>query len=129
MIQAAENFPGPECEVFLAQLGGAMAAVAPTETAYAGRDARCIMNIHGRWQSAAHDVRVRDWTRALYRDAAPHSTGGGYVNFFTEDEGERVAQAYGVNFARLQAVKRRYDPDNVFRFNMNVPPAAQKQAA
>jgi len=128
-IEAAEKFPGPECEVFLAQLGGAMAAVAPTATAYAGRDAHCIMNIHGRWQSAAADAPGRDWARALYRDAAPFSTGGGYVNFFTEDEGERVAQAYGVNFARLQAVKRRYDPDNLFRININVPPAAQQRAA
>jgi FAD/FMN-containing dehydrogenase len=129
VIAAAAGFPGPECEVFLAQLGGAMAAVAPTATAYAGRDARCIMNIHGRWQSPADDAAVRDWTRALYRDAAPYSTGGGYVNFFTEDEGERVAQAYGVNFARLQAAKQRYDPENVFRFNLNVPPAAEKRAA
>ena len=129
VIDAAEKFPGPECEVFLAQLGGAMAAVAPTETAYAGRDARCIMNIHGRWQSAADDTAGRDWTRALYRDAAPFSTGGGYVNFFSEDESERVAQAYGVNFARLQAAKRRYDPDNLFRININVPPAASQRAA
>jgi len=129
VIAAAAAAPGPECEVFLAQLGGAMAAVAPTDTAYAGRDANTIMNIHGRWQNAADDARGRDWTRTLYRDAAPHSTGGGYVNFFSEDEGERVAQAYGVNYARLQSIKRRYDPDNVFRMNMNVMPEAGKQAA
>jgi FAD/FMN-containing dehydrogenase len=106
-----------------------MSAVAPTDTAYAGRDARCIMNIHGRWQSAEQDASGRDWTRALYRAAAPFSTGGGYVNFFTEDEGERVTQAYGVNYARLQSVKQRYDPDNVFRFNINVAPAAARRAA
>jgi len=128
-IAAAASAPGPECEVFLAQLGGAMTAVGPAETAYAGRDANFVMNVHGRWQSAADDARGRDWTRALYRDAAPYSTGGGYVNFFTEDESERVAQAYGVNYARLQAIKQRYDPDNVFRMNLNVPPAAQKRAA
>lgn len=129
VIDAATRFPGPECEVFLAQLGGAMAAVAPGDTAYAGRDAHCVLNVHGRWQSAAQDAAGRDWTRALYRAAAPFSTGGGYVNFFTEDEGERVTQAYGVNYARLQSVKQRYDPDNVFRFNINVTPGTRRRAA
>ncbi len=129
VIDAARRSPGPECEVFLAQLGGAMSAVAPGDTAYAGRDARCVLNVHGRWQSAEQDAAGRDWARALYRAAAPFSTGGGYVNFFTEDEGERVTQAYGPNYARLQSVKERYDPDNVFRFNINVAPKTQRRAA
>ncbi len=129
VIGAAAAAPGPECEVFIAQVGGAMAEVAPTETAYAGRDARYVLNVHGRWQSAADDARGREWTRRLYRDVAPFSTGGGYVNFFTEDEGERVAQAYGANYERLQTAKRRFDPDNLFRMNINVAPAPAKLAA
>ncbi len=128
-IAAAAAAPGPECEVFIAQLGGAMGRVAPTDTAYAGRDARYIMNIHGRWQSEADDKAVREWSRRLYADATPFATGGGYVNFFTADEGERVAQAYGVNYARLQEVKRRYDPDNLFRMNINVSPSVARAAA
>ena len=128
-IAAAAASPGPECEVFIAQLGGAMAQVPPTATAYAGRDANYVMNVHGRWQSAADDDRGRGWARRLYRNTAPFSTGGGYVNFFTEDEGERVAQAYGVNYERLQRVKERYDPDNLFRMNMNVSPGAARFAA
>jgi FAD/FMN-containing dehydrogenase len=123
-IAAAAAAPGPECEVFIAQLGGAMARVDPTETAYAGRDANYVMNIHGRWQSANDDDRCRGWARRLHTNAAPFATGGGYVNFFTEDEGERVPTAYGVNYARLQEVKRRFDPDNLFRMNLNVAPAA-----
>ncbi|MGE5791555.1 MAG: FAD-binding oxidoreductase [Bacteroidota bacterium] len=129
VIAAAAALPGPECEVFVAQLGGAMARVAPSATAYAGRDANYVMNIHGRWQIAADDERCRGWARQLYADAAPFSTGGGYVNFFTEDEGARVAQAYGVNYERLQQVKRRFDPDNLFRVNMNVAPAGARLAA
>jgi FAD/FMN-containing dehydrogenase len=129
VIAAAGSAPGPECEVFIAQLGGAMAEVGPTETAYAGRDANYVMNVHGRWQSPADDDRCREWTRRLYRDVAPFSTGGGYVNFFTEDEGERVAQAYGANYERLQRVKGRFDPHNLFRMNMNVSPAAARLAA
>ena len=128
-IAGAAGVPGPECEVFIAQLGGAMSEVAPAATAYAGRDASYVMNVHGRWQSPADDDRYREWTRRLYRDAAPFATGGGYVNFFTEDEGERVAQAYGANYGRLREIKRRFDPDNLFRMNLNVSPAAAKLAA
>ena len=46
-----------------------------------------------------------------------------YVNFLTADEGDRVRAAYGPNYDRLAQVKRRYDPDNLFRMNQNITPA------
>lgn len=122
-IDAAARLPGPECEIFLAQLGGAMARVPTTATAFAGRDAQTIMNLHGRWSDACDDDRVREWARRAFQDAAPHASVSGYVNFLTEDEGERVAASYGANHARLQAVKRRFDPGNLFRMNLNIAPA------
>jgi FAD/FMN-containing dehydrogenase len=82
------------------------------------------MNVHGRWADTADDKRVRDWARKVFTDSAPHATGGGYVNFLTEDEGERVAATYGANYTRLQAVKQRYDPTNLFRANLNIAPQA-----
>ena len=124
MIEAARSGPGPECEIFVAQLGGAMARVDPAATAFVGRDAAYIMNVHGRWVDAGDDKRVRDWARKVFTDSAPHATGGGYVNFLTEDEGERVAATYGANYARLQAVKQRHDPGNLFRANLNIAPQA-----
>ena len=60
----------------------------------------------------------------MFENTAPHATGSGYVNFLTEDEGERVAASYGSNYPRLQAIKRRFDPANVFRMNLNIEPAA-----
>ena len=122
MIASAAQRPGGECEIFVAQLGGAMARVKPTATPFLGRDARYIMNVHGRWSDARDDERVRAWARKVFQDAAPHATGGGYVNFLTEDEAERVSTSYGANYARLQAVKQRYDPDNLFRMNLNIAP-------
>lgn len=127
VIASASRLPGPECEVFLAQLGGAMSRVAPTATAFVGRDARFIMNVHGRWSDAKDDQRVRDWARQAFEDAAPHATGSGYVNFLTEDEGERVAASYGANYPRLQALKRRYDAGNLFRMNLNIVPAVEAE--
>jgi FAD/FMN-containing dehydrogenase len=123
MIASAAKLAGPECEIFVAQLGGAMARVPPAATPFVGRDARYIMNVHGRWSDPRDDERVRAWARQVFQDAAPHATGGGYVNFLTDDEAERVAASYGANHARLQAVKRRYDPDNQFRMNLNIVPA------
>ncbi|MGJ7508603.1 FAD-binding oxidoreductase [Variovorax sp. GT1P44] len=124
VLAAAGRLPGPECEIFIAQLGGAMARVKPTATAFAGRDANYIMNVHGRWRDAADDEKVRAWARRAFEEAAPHATGSGYVNFLTEDEAERVAASYGVSHERLQAVKQRFDPGNLFRMNLNIAPAA-----
>ncbi len=127
-IAAAARSPGPECEIFVAQLGGAMARVPPSATAFVGRDAHYIMNVHGRWTQPSDDERVRDWARRVFEEASPHATGSGYVNFLTEDEGERVAASYGANYPRLQALKRRFDPANLFRMNLNIEPAFAPRA-
>ncbi len=124
MIASAARLPGPECEIFVAQLGGAMARVDPAATAFVGRDARYIMNVHGRWSDSSDDEKVRSWARQAFSDAAPHATGSGYVNFLTEDEAERVAASYGSNYPRLQSLKQRFDPGNLFRMNLNIEPAA-----
>jgi len=122
-IDAAGRLPGPECEIFLAQLGGALSRVGAEDTAFVARDTHYVMNLHGRWTEPKDDAQMRAWAREVFREAAPHASGSGYVNFFTEDEGERVASSYGVNHARLQALKRRFDPGNLFRMNLNIAPA------
>lgn len=124
LIANIGRLPGPQCEIFIAQLGGAMARVKQSETAFPGRDANYIMNVHGRWSDPGDDDKVRDWARRVFQEAAPHATASGYVNFLTEDEAERVEGSYGANYARLQAAKRKYDPDNLFRMNLNIAPSA-----
>ncbi|MEJ8809772.1 FAD-binding oxidoreductase [Variovorax ureilyticus] len=122
LIANIGRLPGPACEIFMAQLGGAMARVKQSETAFPGRDAHYIMNVHGRWDDPADDDKVRDWARRVFQEAAPHATASGYVNFLTEDEAARVEGSYGANYARLQTAKRKYDPDNLFRMNLNIAP-------
>jgi FAD/FMN-containing dehydrogenase len=122
VIASAASSPGPECEIFIAQMGGAVGRVAPAATAYTGRSTRYIMNLHGRWADPSDDERVRAWARRVFQQMAPHANGMGYVNFLTEDEAERVTAVYGANHTRLQAVKRRYDPSNLFRMNINITP-------
>ncbi|MBP7148256.1 MAG: FAD-binding oxidoreductase [Acidobacteria bacterium] len=123
LLAQVEKLPGPECEIFIAALGGAMARAAADSTAYAQRDALFLMNVHGRWADPKDDARGIAWSREVFRAVAPFATGGVYVNFLTEDEGDRVRAAYGRNYGRLAQVKRAYDPANLFRVNFNVRPA------
>lgn len=129
VIRGAAQLPSPECEVFIAQLGGAASEVEVEDTAYAGRDANFVMNVHGRWQAAEDDDKVQDWARGVFRDTAPFATGGGYVNFLTEDEDNRVDSAYAQNYARLQQIKQQFDPENLFRVNQNIAPAVLAKTA
>jgi len=127
-VRRAAEAPTPHCEVFFGQVGGAMGRVPPEATAYTGRDARYVMNVHGRWETPEEDDRVVAWTRRAYRAMEPFATGGGYVNFMTEDEADRVRLAYGGNYARLARIKREYDPRNQLRTNMNIRPAPSPAA-
>jgi FAD/FMN-containing dehydrogenase len=121
-----ESLPNPSCEVFFAQMGGATNRVPADATAYRHRDAEFIMNVHGRWQEEGDDERCVAWCRDLFQATTPFATGGVYVNFMTEEEGDRVESAYGDSFQRLVALKDKYDPENFFRFNQNVRPSASE---
>jgi FAD/FMN-containing dehydrogenase len=122
MLDTVSALPSPQCEMILASMGGATARPAADATAYAHRDTRFVINVHARWEDAADDARCIEWARTFYRATAPFSTGSVYVNFQTEDEKERVREAYGSNYNRLARVKRLYDPANLFRVNQNIPP-------
>jgi FAD/FMN-containing dehydrogenase len=122
ILDAAGRLPSPECEVFIAHVGGAMSRIAPNATAWPNREAHFIMNVHTRWRDKAQDATCVAWTRRLFELAAPFASGSVYVNFMPDDEDDRVANAYGANYRRLAEIKRRYDPDNLFRMNQNIQP-------
>jgi len=124
LVEHARRLPDPQTEIAIAQLGGAVSRVPADATAYAHRDAQFVMNVHGRWEDPAKDAACIGWARQLFEAAAPFATGGVYVNFLTQDEQGRVPAAYGGNYARLVALKKRYDPGNLFRVNQNIGPPA-----
>jgi FAD/FMN-containing dehydrogenase len=124
LVDYVGTLPTAECEIFIGQLGGASNRIGAEATAYPHRDANFVMNVHTRWRERGDERDAIKWARALFAATAPHATGGVYVNFMPEDETERVPGAYGRNYARLAALKAKYDPDNLFRLNQNVQPKA-----
>ena len=97
-----------------------MARVPAAATAFGGRDAKFIMNVHTRWQEVRDDARCIAWAREFYEATRPFASGTAYVNFLAEEDGERLSSTYGGNYARLTEIKRKYDPGNVFRVNQNI---------
>jgi FAD/FMN-containing dehydrogenase len=105
-------------------LGGAMARVAPDATAFAHRRSPIMVNVAAIYQRPEERVVHEAWVNGLSKQLE-QGDDGAYVGFLADEGEERVRAAYpGATWDRLAAVKRRYDPDNVFRLNQNVAPAA-----
>jgi FAD/FMN-containing dehydrogenase len=124
VVDYAGKLPSAQSEIFLGLLGGAANTHAPDEMAYPHRAALYAMNVHTRWEEAAQDAACLAWAREFFKAAAPHAAGSVYINFLNEDEVDRIAEAYGPNYARLRQIKAQYDPDNLFRTNQNIRPGA-----
>jgi len=123
IMDFASRLPDPQTELAFAQLGGAIQRVPNDATAYSHREPNFLINVHTRWDAAANDGKCIAWARDLIKALTPFSTGAVYVNFLTSDEEDRVKMAYGANLAKLVAVKKKYDPTNLFRMNANIRPS------
>ena len=129
IIEAVADFaacvPSPFTAIAIADTHGAYGRVASDATAYPHRDLPFDLVMLSSWTEPAETERNIAWTRALYQALQSHAGSGVYVNDLDSDEGQgRVREAYGANYLRLAEVKRRWDPDNVFRANHNIVPAS-----
>ncbi|MGD8606690.1 MAG: FAD-binding oxidoreductase [Myxococcales bacterium] len=115
------RLPSDQTEIFFGRLGGAVNEVAADATAYPHRDAEYVMNVHARWEDTGDDSSCIKWSRDYFEATKPYATGGVYVNFVPEGEAP-IEAAYGPNYDRLLALKRKYDPNNLFRLNQNIAP-------
>lgn len=122
LLAAASNLPSNECEIFIAQLGGAASRVPSDAMAYPHRSTAYTMNIHGRWQSPTLDEKATAWVRELFHQLEAFSTGSVYVNFVPENNEVRKIGPYGTNKARLEKIKGQVDPSNLFHTNINIQP-------
>lgn len=115
--------PAVNTAVHLYPINGAVHDVAADATAFGHRDANYAVVIAGMWPDPADNEASIAWVRDFYAAIAPHSERGGYVNFASADDQDKVVDNFGSTFARLVDVKRRYDPDNLFHVNQNINPA------
>lgn len=122
MIEFAGKLPDPQCEIFIGHLAGSANRVATDATAYGVRDAKFVLNVHTRWNEAADDETCITWAREVFNASAPYASTGAYMNFLTEEEGDRIPAAYGSNYDRLVQIKKKYDPENLFHVNQNIKP-------
>ncbi len=124
VVRYHQNATSPASEIHIQHFGGAVARVDEDETAYGDRLAPFVFNI----VALTHEPEGLDshveWAQRLYGEIEPSLTGGAYINFLSAEGRERVQAAYGAEkFARLRALKDRYDPTNLFRLNQNIPPS------
>ena len=124
VIAGFAQAPTSLCVLLLEPLGAAVRRVSERESAFTLRDGDYNLAIVGRWVDPADAERTIAWAKQLNRQLAPHSLESTYVNYLPEDEGDRVAAIYGAaRYNRLQDLKRKYDPQNLFRMNANITPS------
>jgi FAD/FMN-containing dehydrogenase len=115
--------PSPMSAVFLEHFHGAATRIRPDATAFPHRRAGYDYLLIAQWSNPADTERCITWGRASFDRMRPFMAAGRYVNYMDRDEtADQVAAAYGPNYRRLQRVKKKYDPSNVFRLNQNIPP-------
>ena len=126
MDVAIEHFPrrpSSQTSLMLEHIHGAASRVPVDATAFAHRFDGFNLSAFGVWEDARDNEVNREWVQGFWRDAQPHLSGRAYVNYLGQEGADRVREAYGPNYERLAALKRKYDPTNFFRLNQNIPPS------
>src|SRR3954453_16232792 len=115
--------PGPQCEIHVHHMGGAVARVGDDATAFPERSMPYVLNAVTGWQDPAATEAHRDWARGVVASASAASTGRAYGNFLGDADAARTSYSEET-YARLAALKQQYDPTNALRLNQNIEPRA-----
>jgi FAD/FMN-containing dehydrogenase len=127
VAQKAQERPSPRIFLITFLMGGAINRVGAEETAYSEREAEWMVSVDGNWHEQRDDGLVIGWVRDTWSQVHKFGTGTTYLNFtglVDEPTDVGVESAFGRNLKRLAEIKARYDPDNFFRLNNNIPPAS-----
>ncbi|MFT4135205.1 FAD-binding oxidoreductase [Microbacterium sp.] len=122
-LRYGQSIPTPLSTMHLYPISGAAERVPEDATAFSFRGGGWSGVIGAIDPDPANLPRMTEWARAYWDELHPTSVGGGYVNMMMDEGNDRVRAAYRGNYERLAGIKRRYDPDNLFRLNQNIPPA------
>ncbi len=123
LVDAAASFSSPLTAILLFRIHGAVSRVPAGETAFGLRRDQWDLNLVSQWTDPADSERQIAWTRAAWGRIEPLISGSAYINHIAgDDRPEKVRASYGPNYERLMALKRKYDPQNLFRLNANISP-------
>ena len=123
LVTAFETTPTTWCVLVIEHFHGAATRVEATATAFPHRARGYNLIIISEWAEPAQTEAGIAWARQTYDALRPHMADAAYVNYLDADDANRVRAAYGPNYQRLRDIKRRYDPENLFHLNQNIPPA------
>jgi FAD/FMN-containing dehydrogenase len=123
-VKFGPRIPTLNSAMHIYPMDGAVHDVASGATAFAYRDVRYTHILAAVSPDPAPMPEYREWVRDYWSALHPHSAGGAYVNFLMDEGEERIASSYTDNYQRLSAIKAKYDPNNLFRINQNIKPAA-----
>jgi FAD/FMN-containing dehydrogenase len=123
IVDYSECLPTEQTQVVLEHMHGVASRIPATETAFGLRRTQYSINIMPTWSDPALAETCIDWARGFASALEAFGASDSYVNYLGNDGASAVRAAYGVNYERLAALKKKYDPDNFFRFNQNIAPA------
>src|SRR3954470_15873043 len=127
LVEHGARRAGPMAQILLEPMGGAISRVGENDTALGRRDVPWCYHALALWMEpdAETEQAHRAWAAALSEDMRPHATDGVYLNYTSDNDEDRVRSTYGPEkYARLVALKDRYDPGNLFRLNANIKPSS-----
>jgi FAD/FMN-containing dehydrogenase len=123
-VGAAADFPSPLTAIAFFRVHGAATRVPESDTAFGMRREQWDCNLISQWADPAESEAQIAWTREVWDRIEPTISGSAYVNHLSGDDSvEKVRASFGNNIERLSQIKARYDPNNLFRLNPNIPPA------
>jgi len=124
-VEHGSQLPSMFSTMHLYPINGAVHRVGSGDTAFSYRETTWAEVIVGVDPDPANKDKITNWARNYWEAVHPYSAPGAYVNFMMEEGAARVEATYGPNYAKLQAVKAKYDPGNLFRVNQNIAPQAK----
>ncbi len=122
-VKYGSELPTKDSTMHLYPIDGAAGRVGNNDTPWNYRKAKWAEVIVGVDPDPANKDLITDWTKNYFDALHPYSAGGAYVNFMMDEGDDRVKASYGENYKRLSQIKKKYDPNNLFRVNQNIKPA------
>nr|WP_255713681.1 FAD-binding oxidoreductase [Subtercola endophyticus] len=129
LVRQGSRIASANSQLEVLSMGGAIARIPETETAFAHRTALWPVNVCGIWKPHEDSQLNKDWVVNTFNELRPHLGDGSYLNFGGSDATEVEShEGYGDHWRRLREVKTVYDPGNIFRHNANIPPLSEADA-